>query len=448
MSEPPPSAPPPAAGLAAPHPPTAEIDVDDAVARILAAVGVVGPPERVAFHAATGRVVAAPVVAPDAMPPFAASARDGYAVVAADGAGPRRVVGEAVAGAGAGVAVGRGEAARITTGAPLPPGADAVVMVEDTRPAGAAAPAGPGPSAAGHADVEIRRAVAPGENVRPVGQDHAAGDVLVPAGVVVGAAEVGLMASAGAVAVDVHRRPRVIVFSTGDEVVEPEGALRPGQIRDSNRFALAEAARAAGAEVVFAGHLGDEAADLDALAAAVASADAVVTSGGVSMGHRDLVKPWLAAHGELVFGRVRTKPGKPVTFARVGGTPCFALPGFPVSALVCFELFVRPALLVMGGRDPADAHRPVWPVRLAHDLAHAGDRVEFARAVVRLGADGRPEAATTGFQGSGRLLSLAGANALLRLEGAAGRTPAGATVPALIVGPVGGPLEGPREGTA
>lgn len=413
--------------LPAPHPATPEIDVDDAVARILAAVAPVEPAERVAFHAAAGRVLAADVAARDAMPPFAASARDGYAVRAGDGAAPRRVVGEAVAGAAAGVAVGAGEAARITTGAPLPPGADAVIMVEDT----AAAPdGGDGPR------VRLARTVAAGENVRPVGQDHAAGDVVVAAGTVIGPAEVGLLASVGAETVAVHRRPQVAVFSTGDEVVGPGEPLGPGQIRDSNRFALAEAVRAAGAEVLFAGHLGDEAADLEALAAAIASADAVVTSGGVSMGHRDLVKPWLAAHGQLVFGRVRTKPGKPVTFALVDGTPCFALPGFPVSALVCFELFVRPALRAMGGHRAVT--RPVWPVRLAHDVAHAGDRVEFARAVVRVGPDGTPAAATTGFQGSGRLLSLSGANALLRLEGAAGRTPSGAVVPALIVGPVDG----------
>lgn len=413
--------------LNAPHPATAEIAVDDAVARILSAVAPVGPSEPVAFHAAAGRVVAEDVTARDAMPPFAASARDGFAVHAGDGDAPRRVVGEAVAGAAAAFAVGAGEAARITTGAPLPPGADAVVMVEDT----AAEPdGGDGPR------VRLSRAVAAGENVRPVGQDHAAGDVVVAAGAVVGPAEVGLLASVGAETVVVHRRPRVAVFSTGDEVVGPGEALEPGQIRDSNRFALAEAVREAGAEVLFAGHLGDDAADLDALAAAVASADAVVTSGGVSMGHRDLVKPWLAAHGELVFGRVRTKPGKPVTFALVDGTPCFALPGFPVSALVCFELFVRPALRAMGGHRPVT--RPVWPVRLAHDVTHAGDRVEFARAVVRIGPDGTPTAATTGFQGSGRLLSLAGANALLRLEGAAGLTPSGAVVPAVIVGPVDG----------
>lgn len=407
--------------LQAPHPPTPEIPVDDALALILARVAPL-PAERIAFTQAAGRVLAAPVAAREAMPPFAASSRDGYAVVAADGTGTRRVIGEAVAGGSGGLVVTAGTAARITTGAPLPAGADAVVMMEDTD--------------GGHDVVEMLGTVHAGENVRPVGQDYGAGDVLLAPGAVLGPAEIGLLASAGAIEVDVYRRPRVIVYSTGDELVEPDRMPGPGQIRDSNRFAMAEAVREAGGEIVFAGHLGDDADDVGALAAAVTSADVVVTSGGVSMGHLDLVKPWLAANGTLVFGRVRTKPGKPVTFALVGGTPCFALPGFPVSTLVCFELFVRPALRAMGGH--VDVRRPVWPVALAHDVSHAGDRVEFARAVVTLGTDGRPAATTTGFQGSGRLLSMAGANALLRLEGASGIARAGDIVPAIIVGPVGG----------
>ncbi|MEO8084367.1 MAG: gephyrin-like molybdotransferase Glp [Ardenticatenales bacterium] len=421
--------------LSAPHPPTAEIPVDDALALILASVDVLAPTERIPFTSAAGRVLAAPVAAPEAMPPFAASSRDGYAVVAADGVGARRVVGEAVAGGAGGVVVTAGTAARITTGAPLPQGADAVVMVEDIARGFAALGEDAAPTD-GADWISVQRGVEAGENVRPAGQDYAAGDVVLHAGDVVGAAELGLLASVGAVEVEVVRRPKVIVFSTGDELVEPESALGPGQIRDSNRFALAEAVRQAGADVLFAGHIGDEQGDLEALGAAVASADVLVTSGGVSMGHRDLVKPWLAEHGRLVFGRVRTKPGKPVTFAIVEGTPCFALPGFPVSALVCFELFVRPALRRMAGHR--EVRRPSWPVRLAHDVVHAGDRVEFARAVVTVGDDGRATAATTGFQGSGRLLSLAHANALLRLEGESGVTRAGAMVTAILTGPVGG----------
>ena len=422
--------------LRAPHAPTPEIPVDDALALILASVAPL-PAERIPFTQAAGRVLAAPVSAHEAMPPFAASSRDGYAVIAADGIGTWRVIGEAVAGGAGSLVVTAGTAARITTGAPLPAGADAVVMVEDTeRDFVARGPDGGGDVGGAGDDIVVLRAVEVGENVRPVGQDYGAGDVLLAPGTVLGPAEIGLLASAGAMEVDVFRRPRVIVYATGDELVEPDRTPGPGQIRDSNRFAMAEAVKEAGGEVVFAGHLGDDADDVDALAAAVTSADVVVTSGGVSMGHLDLVKPWLAANGTLVFGRVRTKPGKPVTFALVGGTPCFALPGFPVSTLVCFELFVRPALRTMGGH--IDVRRPLWPVALAHDVAHAGDRVEFARAVVTLGADGRPVARTTGFQGSGRLLSMAGANALLRLEGAAGLARAGDVVPALIIAPVGG----------
>jgi molybdenum cofactor synthesis domain-containing protein len=395
-----------------------EIPVDDALALVLAAVGPLAP-VRSGLDEAADLALAEDVRARAPMPPFAASAKDGYAVVAADGGGWREVVGEATAGAAPDFVVHPGTAARITTGAPLPAGADAVVMVELTREA--------------DGRVLIERSVAPGADVRPVGQDYAAGEVLLPAGAELGPAELGVLASVGATAVPVHPRPRVAVFSTGDELVSPETMPQPGQIRDSNRLALATAARAAGAEVIGTGTIRDQAEEVEQLAEAIQAADAVITSGGVSMGHLDLVKPWLERHGEVRFGRVRTKPGKPMTFAVVGGTPVFALPGFPVSSLVCFELFVRPALRRLAGRR--ELLRPIWPVRAGHELHHAADREEFQRAVVQL-EDGTAVARTTGFQGSGRLLSLAGANALLRLPEGDGRTPAGATVPALVLGPV------------
>ncbi len=356
------------------------------------------------------------------MPPFRASSRDGFAIRAADG-GPavhRRVVGDAVAGRASGFRIEENEAARITTGAPLPDGADAVVMVE-------------------HATLEgnvlrIDSPVAEGENVRPIGEDHRAGERILDAGTVIGSAEVGLLASIGASQVSVYRRPRVAVISTGDELVEPTVTPGPGQIRDSNRFALAAAVREAGADVILSEHVGDEDEDLNRLEAAIAQADLVLTSGGVSMGHRDLVKPWLAEHGEITFGRVRTKPGNPVTLALVNGTPVFALPGFPVSALVCFEIFARPALLRMAGH--VQIFRPRWTVRAGHALRHADDRVEFQRAVVTLDRNGNAVANTTGFQGSGRLLSLSGANALLWLPEGAGRTAEGDEVDAMIIGEV------------
>jgi molybdenum cofactor synthesis domain-containing protein len=411
---------------AAAHPanrsPYPQLPVDEALALVLHAVAPL-PTVALPFEQALGLVLAETVLAREPMPPFAASAKDGYAVVAADGQGTRRVLGEAVAGNASDLVVGPGKAARITTGAPLPRGADAVVMVEDTVI----------PSPDG---VTINRAVSPGENIRRVGEDYEAAAKILAAGTLVGPAEVGLLASAGAAVVHCHRRPRVAVFSTGDELVKPASELRPGQIRDSNRFALAAAAREAGAEVVTSATIGDQHTALSALADAVTSTDAVITSGGVSMGHRDLVKPWLAEHGELIFGRVLSKPGKPVTFALVKGRPFFALPGFPVSAMVSFELFVRPALRRMAG-DDSEA-RPRLRVRLAETIEHAADRVEFVRAVVWQDTDGVPCARTTGFQGSGRLLSLSGANALLRMEPGAGRTAAGTIVNALLIRRISG----------
>lgn len=397
------------------------IDLDAALAIVRGAFAPLAP-ELVALADAAGRVLAAQLIAPDAMPPFASASVDGWAVVAADGAGERVVVGVIDAGGDASVVVRAGTAARIATGAPLPTGADAVVMVEDSDP--------PGDHSA---RVGIRRAPTPGDGVRPVGLDFRAGDVLLASGDPLGPAAIGLAASAGAATIAVHRRPRVAVFSSGDELVDPGEPLRPGAIRDGNRFALAAAAAAAGADVVMAGTLRDRPGELALLRDAADVADIVVTSGGVSMGRLDMIKPWLAEHGRVVFGRVRVKPGKPVTFAVVSGTPYFGLPGFPVSALVCFELFVRPAIRRLAGHP--DPERPVWPVRLAERVHHAADRVEYARAVVTLASDG-PVARTTGAQGSGRLLSLAGANALLRLSEGGSIAEAGEHVPAMILADV------------
>ncbi len=395
-----------------------QIPVDEAVALVLETVAPLAP-QSVPLAAAHGLVATRDVAAPEAMPPFAAAAKDGYAVVAADGPGEREVVGTVSAGRPPEVEVSPGTAARIATGAPMPPGADAVVMVEYTH------------SRNGRVDIDAR--VSPGADVRPVGTDYRAGAVVLRAGDVLDPPRLGLLASIGVTDVWVHPHPRITVLSTGDELVPPSQAPGPGQIRDSNRFTLAAAVEAAGGHAVDGGNIADEESALDALAEAIATSDAVVTSGGVSMGHRDLVKPWLAAKGKVVFGRVRSKPGKPVTFATVGGHPVFALPGFPVSAMVSFELLVRPAIRRMAGHP--DPQRPVWAVALAHSLSHAADRIEFQRAVVTLTPAG-PVARTTGPQGSGRLLSLAGANALLRLPEGAGETPQGSKVPALILGPV------------
>jgi molybdenum cofactor synthesis domain-containing protein len=224
-------------------------------------------------------------------------------------------------------------------------------------------------------------------------------------------------------------------MSTGDEIVEPDETPGPGQIRDANRFALMGVVRQTGAEAVDLGIVKDKANSLqNAIERGLAEADALLTSGGVSMGRLDLVKPYLASRGTVHFGRVNTKPGKPVTFATVDGKPCFAMPGFPVSALVSFEIFVRPALLKMAGHSRI--YRPREKAVLAHPVSHSAARTEFQRVILARRADGRLSAATTGFQGSGRLLSMVGANGLIILPHGQGDFEAGTVVEAIMLGPV------------
>lgn len=404
-----------------PESPYQMISVEEAVATVL---GVVTPraPVRVPFLDALGLILAEDVYADEPMPPFAASAVDGYAVIAADDSPVRQVIGEQVAGHVTAGRVVPGTAVRVMTGAPIPPGADAVVMLEDT---------------ADEADSRIRltATVSAGNHIRPIGQDLAAGQRVLAAGTALGAPEIGILATVGRIEVAVYPRPRVAVMSTGDELVSPGSRLEPGQIRDSNRFSMLCAVREAGGQPLDFGCIPDRAdAVADALERAVREADAVVTSGGVSMGQLDLVKPFLAERGTLHFGRVRTKPGKPVTFATVDGVPVFAMPGFPVSALVSFEIYVRPALLKMAGHTRWQ--RPRRQVTLEHAIEHETGRTEFQRAVVTRHADGWHTARTTGFQGSGRLLSMVGANALLVLPADQAKFAGGSTVEAWLTGPV------------
>lgn len=404
-----------------PESPYPMIDIEEALAIIQRQARLL-PTVSLPFQEAQGLVLAEDVIAAEPMPPFAAASVDGYAVVAADGAGTRRLVGDQAAGYLAGVSVEAGTAARVTTGAPVPAGADAVVMVEQTE------------TRTGQVDI-LTDATRPGDNIRPIGQDIEQGQLVLPKGTVLGPPELGLLGTVGKARVTVYRRPKVAVMSTGDEIVEPREALQPGQIRDANRFTLMGVVREAGAEPIDLGIVRDKAGSLEeTIERGLAQADALLTSGGVSMGQLDLVKPYLARRGTVHFGRVNTKPGKPVTFATVDGKPCFAMPGFPVSALVSFEVFVRPALLKMAGHT--QIYRPTEKAALAHNFGHAAARTEFQRVVLTRRADGSLLASSTGFQGSGRLLSMVGANGLVVLPRGQDDYPQGAVVDALIIGRV------------
>lgn len=396
------------------------IPVEEAQAQILAATGPLEPVE-MRFDEAQGCVLAEDVHAAENMPPFPAAAKDGFAVIAGDTARQRRLVGEQMAGTMDGPRVEPGAVVRITTGAPIPPGADAVVMVERTEERDGYVVI--------HQDV-----IEPGADIRPPGQDIEQGQLVLRQGTRLGPAEIGLLATVGQTRVKVYRKPTVAVISTGDELVEPTQTPGPGQIRDSNRYSLAAAVREAGGVPITIGLGRDAEATLEELMLqGLAEADVLLTSGGVSMGNRDLVKPLLEKLGTVHFGRVYTKPGKPVTFATVNGKPAFAMPGFPVSSLVSFEVFVRPALRKMQGYS--QVFRPERRVLLEHDVRHSADRTEFQRAIVTY-RDNQLYATTTGFQGSGRLLSMVGANALLRLPYGAGDFKQGDVVTALVIGEV------------
>ena len=353
---------------------------------------------------AVGLVLAADVVTAEAVPPFANTAMDGYALRAADtatatGDAPTRllVVDELAAGRAPAIGVGPGEAIRIMTGAPMPEGADAIVMVERT-------------ARDGDDGVLVRVPAREGDHIRLAGGDLEAGQVVFTAGTVIGPAHVGVLASVGAHEVPVYRRARVGVLSTGDELVE-RGALAPGQIRDSNRPMLVALARAAGVEVVDLGLArDDEDLIVSVLDDAFARCDAVLTSGGVSMGEYDYVKAALDRFGALEWRQVAIKPAKPLAFGVVRGVPVFGLPGNPVSSLVSYELFARPALLAMMGY--AEPRRPEVVARAAHAFARREDgKVHLDRVRVRWEGDGYV-VASTGKQESNVLSATAAANGL------------------------------------
>ena len=397
------------------------IEVDEAAALVLDRTPVLGI-ERVALAHCIGRVLAEDLVAPASLPQLPSSAVDGYAVRASDAGKPLHVVGESAAGRPFTGTVQVGTAARILTGGVLPDGADCVVMVEDVQLVG---------------DVVITPpTLQAGTNFHAPGADLLAGETVLTAGTPLGAAELGLAAALNFPRLPVHRRPRVALLSTGDELVEVGQKPGRGQIVDSNRWALLAALRDAGAEVRSLGIGPDEPDALSKLVVdALREVDVLVTSGGVSVGTHDLIKPLLESLGSVHVGRVKLKPGKPFTFATIpldGGKEryAFGLPGFPVSSLVTFEVFVRPALRKMQGF--ASLHRPTLPVRLDYDARASADRTEYQR--VTLHREGRELVAdTTGSQASSRMMSLAGAHALVRIPPNDRGFKAGSIVDAIIL---------------
>ena len=395
------------------------LTVAEATHEILSRLRPLAPGE-VDFREAGGLVLAEDVTATADLPPARRSGVDGYAVVARPGPLRLQVLQELTAGQSSDVHVEPDTAVRIMTGGLLPPGADAVVMFEETR------------EQDGY--VEIASSPRIGDHVLAVGLDARRDQVVLRAGKRIGSPEIGMLASVGHVRARVYPRPRVAVLATGDEVVEPEIDPPIGAVRDSNRYAAIAAVEEAGGEVVWSGLCPDDPSALaDAIRAAASVSDVVITSGGVSMGTRDLLKPLLEELGEIHFGRVSFKPGKPLTFATVGSTTVFGLPGFPVSSLVTFEVFVRPALLRLQGLKRV--HRPRVTVELEHPIHPSRNRLEYQRAVVR-SQYGRLAATATGRQSSSRLLNMVGANALLEIPSGDELLPAGARVTALLTGEI------------
>jgi molybdopterin molybdotransferase len=386
------------------------ISIDEARRRVLAEVRPL-PPEPVELVSALGRVLAADAVADHDLPPFDASAMDGFAVPGGE-AGTLRIEGESRAGAPASAPLISGQACRISTGAVVPAGTHAVVPVEATE------------ERDGHVAVP---ATAAGDNVRRAGEDVLGGEKVMGTGTEVGPAELAVLASLGAASVACASRPRLAMLATGDELVEPGAELRPGQIRNSNAYGVAAQARRAGAEVVDRRTVPDDAASTRAaLAEALDAADVVCVSGGVSVGPHDHVKPALADLGVAErFWGVRLQPGKPTWFGARDGKLVFGLPGNPVSAMVTFHLFARPAVRALQGADPgigggADA-------RLGEPVRRNRRRDQMVRVRLETGADGRV-ARPTKAQGSHVLTSMLGADALARIPAGEGDVAAGERV--------------------
>lgn len=399
------------------------LSVDDARARILTALQPVTS-TRLALDGAAGRILAEDIHTESDFPHFDNSSMDGFALRASDSAPGQtlRVVADIAAGSASLPTLQAGEAARIMTGAPLPPGADAVIPVEETdftnREAGSKAPE----------TVIIQRAAKAGENVRTRGQDLHKGETVLQAGHRLRPQDLGLLAMLGIANVTVCERPRVAILSSGDELVPVDQPLTPGKIHDSNSYALAAQIESTGAEVLRLGSAKDERAAVQGLLdkAVNESADMIITSAGVSVGAFDFVKEVVESNGKLNFWKVNMRPGKPLAFGEYRGIPFIGLPGNPVSAFVTFEVFARPALEKLAGESPRP--RATRSVVLAEAIESDG-RESYLRAVVDPATN---LARLAGHQGSGNLFSLVQANALLIIPAGVKSRPAGKPVDAWL----------------
>ena len=394
------------------------ISVEDAREHVLSGIAPLAPLQ-LPLTDAYGCVVAEDIVATVSLPEFASSGMDGFAVRAADvaDASPEhpaelKVVGRAMIGHRPEATVGGGEAVQIATGAPIPAGADCIVPVENSR--------------LHDETVQLFEAAAEGRHIRPAGQDVKDGAVLVEAGKRLGSPELGLLANAGHAMPLVHPRPRVVVLSTGDELITPMERADYGQVHDSNAYTLFGSLREAGAQPVMAGIVKD---DVDSLKETVLDhliqADAFISSGGVSVGERDVVKAAFYRRGDVSFTKVAMQPGMPQGFGHIEGKPFFGLPGNPVSVFVSFEQFVRPAILKMMGRTQLG--RPEITATLTEDVSGPKAKLQFARVRVAR-ADGGWAATPTGARGSNLISTVSRANGLAMIPPGVEVAPAGSPV--------------------
>jgi molybdopterin molybdotransferase len=398
------------------------LDLEEAQSRILAGVARLSA-ERVPLDLAVSRVLAEQLVSSLDLPPFDYSAMDGYAVRIADGLGERALVGESRAGSGELPPLAMGTSMRIFTGAPIPQGADAVIMQEDAARTG---------DRVAFANAKPPRS---GQNVRRRGEDLARGATAIAAGTRLRPTHLPLLAALEIVRPAVVRRPVVAILATGDELREPGAPARPGSIVETNGPAIAAMVREAGGEPRLLPIVRDDAESLRAaLRAALDGVDVLLTIGGVSVGDHDLVRPMLVEEGVTIdFWRVAIKPGKPLAFGRRGGVTVLGLPGNPVSAMVTFVLFAAPLLRALAGdRSPLPPRRRV---RLGRALAHAPGRTELVRATLSRERDDAPVTALpVASQASGSVVSIAGADALIVVPRSSEGIAAGAEVDVIPLG--------------